>query len=89
MKKTRPKTPEPLPEEQWQGSFLVDAQMLQQEQWLTTADVMSLFNVSRTTIYRLKAAHKLPAFKLGGTVVYPKSLINKILLLRSCNQFKE
>lgn len=89
MKKSTPKTPDPLPIEPFQGGFLVDAHMLHEEQWLTTADVMSLLKVSRTTIYRLKAAHKLPAFKLGGTIVYPKSLINKILLLRSYNQYKE
>ena len=86
MKKSAPK---PVPEEQSQGSLLVDAQMLQEEEWLTTADVMSLFKISRTTIYRLKAANKLPAYKLGGTLVFPKSLINKILLLQSFGRYKE
>jgi hypothetical protein len=40
---------------------------------------MKHLKISRSSVYRLRVKNLLPAYKLGHTVVYPKSLINKIL----------
>ena len=62
------------------NATLIDGNMAKDEQWLTTEDVMQHLNISKSSVYRLRVNKKLPAFKLGGTIVYPKSLINKMLL---------
>jgi predicted DNA-binding transcriptional regulator AlpA len=53
--------------------------MASNEEWYTTEDVMKHLKISRSSVYRLRVKNLLPAYKLGHTVVYPKSLINKIL----------
>jgi predicted DNA-binding transcriptional regulator AlpA len=59
---------------------LIDGTLAKDEEWLTTEDVMKHLNLSKSSVYRLRVKKQIPAFKLGGIIVYPKSLINKILL---------
>lgn len=65
---------------------IIDAQMTQNEEWLTTADIMRHFKLSRSSLYRLRNKNQIPAFKLGGTMMFPKNFINKLMLLKSVNQ---
>ena len=59
---------------------LIDPAMASTEEWYTTEDVMKHLNMSRSSVYRLRVNNQIPAYKLGNVLVYPKSLINKILL---------
>lgn len=57
-----------------------DAQLLQNEEWLTTEQAMAHLNVSRSTMYRLRKQHNIPNFKLGRIPMYPKHLLNKLFM---------
>lgn len=59
---------------------LIDGALAKDEEWLTTEGVMKHLNMSKSSVYRLREKKLIPAFKLGGIIMYPKSLINKILL---------
>lgn len=50
------------------------------EQWLSTAEIISLFNVSARTLLRWRTNNLIPFIRLGGTVFYPANLVNKILI---------
>ena len=45
-----------------------DARLLENEVWLTTEQITSHLNISRSTLCRLRKKHNLPSFKLGGDV---------------------
>nr|WP_262914009.1 helix-turn-helix domain-containing protein [Polaribacter sp. DS7-9] len=60
-----------------------DTHLFENEVWLTTEEAMEHLNVSRSTIYRLRKTHSIPNFKLGHSPMFPKHLINKILLHRA------
>lgn len=62
------------------SSMTMDAQMVANEEWYTINDIMQHFNISRSSVYRLRNNKQLPAHKLGGIIVFPKSLINKLLM---------
>ena len=54
-----------------------------EEKWYDTSDIKILFNLSDSTIYRLRKANKIPSEKIGGKVFYPayyftKAIIRKI-----------
>ena len=83
MSKKNSKTPKPLDDK-----FVLDAQMIIHETWLTTEDVMAYLEISRSTVYRLRKTKNLPAFKLGSSIVYPKSLISKIMLQNIISKLK-
>ncbi|WP_053976673.1 helix-turn-helix domain-containing protein [Mangrovimonas xylaniphaga] len=68
----------PLPQ---QHPFAINHLMVKDEDWLVTEEAMAFLNVSRSTLYRLRSNGILPAFKLGRVVVYPKSLLNKCMLM--------
>jgi len=66
-----------------------DAHLLENEVWLTTEEAMKHLNVSRSTIYRLRKQHSIPNFKLGHSPMYPKCLLNKLLMHRAISNVKD
>ncbi|WP_179375725.1 helix-turn-helix domain-containing protein [Winogradskyella wichelsiae] len=66
-----------------------DTHSLENEIWLTINETMQHLNVSRSTIYRQRKANRIPSFKLGNTPMFPKHLLNKILLQRAIRNVKE
>jgi len=82
LKKPRPPSAAP-PLVTVNDQLFIDPAMASNEQWYTTEDVMKHFNISRSSVYRLRIKNELPAYKLGHMIVYPKSLINKILLYKA------
>lgn len=50
------------------------------EKWLSTAEIIRYFNVSERTLLRWRNNGDLPFTRLGGTVLYPFNLVNRILL---------
>lgn len=60
-----------------------DAQLLENEVWLTTEQAMAHLNVSRSTMYRLRKQHNIPSFKLGHSPMYPKHLLNKLFMRKA------
>ena len=76
----KPKSPSaPPPLVTVNDHLVIDPNTASDEEWYTTEAVMKHLNISRSSVYRLRKKNILPAYKLGHTVVYPKSLINKIL----------
>ena len=67
----------------------IDPILANDEEWYTTEDLMRHLNISRSTLYRLRVNHKLPAFKLGNIIVYPKRLINVTLLKKALQNLKQ
>ena len=65
-----------------------DAQLLENEVWLTTEEAMAHLNVSRSTIYRLRKQQHIPNFKLGHIPMYPKHLLNKLLMHKALRNLK-
>ncbi|MGM5470343.1 helix-turn-helix domain-containing protein [Flavobacteriaceae bacterium LMO-SS05] len=85
----KPKSPSvPQPLVTVNDLLAIDPQMTSNEEWYTTEAVMEHLNMSRSSVYRLRIKKELPAYKLGRVIVYPKSLINKILLLKSIQNLK-
>lgn len=78
MNPSKKNVPKPLIDEP--NATFIDGNIAKDEEWMTTEDVMKHLNLSKSSVYRLRVNKKIPAYKLGGTIVYPKSLINKILL---------
>ncbi|UMB54634.1 helix-turn-helix domain-containing protein [Lutibacter sp. A64] len=66
-----------------------DAHLLENEVWLTTEEAMAHLNVSRSTIYRLRKQQRIPNFKLGHIPMYPKHLLNKMLMHRAIKNVKQ
>lgn len=83
MKPSKRQHQKPLQSFDAQQPLFIDAKMAQNEEWYTIESLMQHLNVSRSSVYRLRSANLLPCFKLGRTVVFPKSLINKMMLLKS------
>ena len=81
MKHNTGVTPNPF-----DNKMVIDIQMAKDETWLTTEDVIKHLKISRSSLYRLRGTNAIPAFKLGRTVVYPKSLINKFMLERALTE---
>ncbi|AUC23228.1 hypothetical protein BTO15_14495 [Polaribacter sejongensis] len=57
-----------------------DHDLLKGEIWLTTEEAMAHLKVSRSTMYRLRKKNLIPNFKLGHIPMYPKHLLNKLLM---------
>ena len=53
--------------------------VIKDEEWLSIKDVTNYLKISRSTVNRLVQSNKIPSIKLGGTLVFPKHLINNIL----------
>lgn len=67
----------------------LDARLLENEVWLTNEQITTHLNVSLSTIYRLRKKHSIPNFKLGGSPVYPKHLLNKLFLKKAMGNVDE
>ncbi len=63
--------------------FEFDAQLLANEVWLTTEEVMAYLKISKSTLYRLRKQHNIPNFKLGNMPIFPKHLLNKLFLIKA------
>ncbi|MGC1632637.1 MAG: helix-turn-helix domain-containing protein [Gelidibacter sp.] len=57
------------------------------EEWLNTAEIMSYFRVSERTLLRWRKTRQIPSSKVGGTVLYPLNLVNKLLINRIEHNF--
>ena len=55
---------------------------MDQEEWIDDQAVQKKFNISASTLYRLRKNEQIPFVKMGGKCLYPKTLINKILLVK-------
>ncbi len=51
----------------------------QGEEWMTTADAMAYFKVSRRTLQRWCSGKEIPFTFVGGTKYYPKLFIERLL----------
>jgi excisionase family DNA binding protein len=85
MKPSKVKAPNTLTPINESNTLRIDAAMAKDEVWLTTEDVMKHLNMSRSSVYRLRVSNKLPAYRLGRTIMYPKSFINTFLLSNAVN----
>lgn len=59
------------------------------EIWLSTAEIIHYFKVSERTVLRWRKNGILPSTKLGGTVLHPYHLVNKLLHHRIRQQLIE
>ena len=66
-----------------------DPRLLENEVWLTNQQITTHLNISRSTLYRLRKKHNIPSFKLGGTPIYPKHLLNKLFLRKAMGNVDE
>mgnify|MGYP003636549923 CR=1 FL=1 len=66
-----------------------DARLFENEVWLTTEEVMTHLNVSRSTMYRLRKKHNIPSCKLGKMPMYPKHLLNKLFIHKALGNVKK
>lgn len=48
-------------------------------EWLKSADVMKMLNISPGTLQNLRINKTLPHTKLGGTYYYPKADVQRLL----------
>jgi len=83
MEKSHLRKDASLPPSFMEDPLFLKAKTISREGWYTTADIMKLFQLSRSTIYRLRRRGDIPHFKLGGTYVYPRTLTNKLYLAKS------
>lgn len=54
--------------------------------WLNTAEMSQYFKVSERTINRWRQKQLLPAAKISGTLLFPLSFINHLLLQKAQQQ---
>ncbi|WP_298119385.1 helix-turn-helix domain-containing protein [Flavobacterium sp.] len=55
-------------------------QKSEEEQWLDSADVKTLFHFSESKLYRLRKANLIPCTLVGGRYMYPKSYFSDVLM---------
>ncbi|WP_026777776.1 helix-turn-helix domain-containing protein [Polaribacter sp. Hel_I_88] len=67
----------------------IDAKLIKNEEWLTTEEVLKHLNISRSTLFRLRKTHQIIDVKIGCSPMFPKSLLNKMLLLKSIRNFNK
>ncbi len=78
MKKTKKnKSNQPVSEHK---EIEFDSNMLKNEDWLTTEGLMDYLKISRSKIYELRKKRMIPSLKIGNAPMFPKMLLNKILL---------
>lgn len=63
--------------------FTIGSYSLENEVWITTEQAMQHLKVSRSTMYRLRKQYNIPNLKIGGSPMFPKHLLNKVLITRS------
>ncbi|TYA55291.1 helix-turn-helix domain-containing protein [Formosa maritima] len=62
--------------------------LIKTEEWYNIQDMMDYLKVSRSTLNRLVRTKQLPSLKLGGTLMFPKNLINSIMQNQSLKHIK-
>jgi excisionase family DNA binding protein len=82
----KPKKPKPTPVNK---DVKIDAKLIKNEEWLTTEEMLKHLNISRSTLYRLRKKHQIIAVKIGSSPMFPKNLLNKILILKSISNLEE
>ena len=53
-----------------------------QEEWLDDQAMLKMFKISASTLYRLRKNGQIPFVKIGAKYIYPKTLINKFLMIK-------
>ncbi len=56
------------------------------EEWLDSADLKQMFNISDSKLYRLRKANLIPSTKIGNRCCYPKSHFTHTLLEKIKNK---
>jgi hypothetical protein len=51
-----------------------------QEEWLDSTDIMRMFHISESTMYRLRKSNEIPYTRLGKKYVYPKAYFTNSLM---------
>lgn len=82
--KNEKKQPKPTPVNK---HVKLDAELIKNEEWLTTQQVLIHLKISRSTLYRMRKNQQIIGVKIGSSPMFPKSLINKTFLLRGLNNF--
>lgn len=59
------------------------------EIWLTKEDVISKFKISKSTLKRWIKDDIIPSCVVGNMRLYPKKLINRILIKTTLNNFNK
>lgn len=59
-----------------------------QEKWLDSYEVKRMFNISETTLYRLRKNNEIPFTRLGKKYLYPQALFS-LNLLNKINDTKK
>lgn len=59
------------------------------KEFMDSSDVKRLFNITDSTLQRLRNKNEIPHTHLGGKCYYPIDLINKILMERVHPKFKK
>ncbi|APZ47434.1 DNA-binding protein [Polaribacter reichenbachii] len=59
------------------------------EIWLTFEDVLMYFKISESTLKRWIKKDMIPSCKLGKMRLYPKKLINRVLIKTTFNTFNK
>ncbi|RXR21458.1 MULTISPECIES: helix-turn-helix domain-containing protein [Flavobacterium] len=54
-------------------------QIPNEEVWLDSAQVKRQFNISESTLYRLRKNKKIPYTQIGGLCYYPKHYITQLI----------
>lgn|SRR5690606_24089780 len=83
MKKGKPVVPNPYKSTNEKQPILVTST---EEEWLNIQDLMAYLKMSRRSINRLAQQNEIPSTKLGGTLMFPKNLMNKIMLQNALKQ---
>jgi hypothetical protein len=50
--------------------------------WLEDQEVMAIFRISYSTLFRMRARKLLPSVKISGKTLYPKQLLYHCLLFK-------
>lgn len=78
------KKPTPKPKNQ---HVKINSKLIENEEWLTTEQVIEHLNISRSTLSRMRKKKQILFVKIGSSPMYPKSLLNKMLQLRSLRNY--
>ena len=67
----------------------IDNEMIENEEWLTIADIVAHLKVSRSTILRMRKRQEIPDIKICNTPMFPKYFINKLLLINGLKSLEK
>jgi len=61
-------------------SHLIDKSSFPNEEWVTSAEIMRFFGITKTTLWRWNQDQQIPRCLIGGTHYYPKNFIQQFML---------